>query len=213
MNATSFVDHTIKWYESNLLMINAKKTNLWFYQFKLSDHNLPKIKVGNDDTDYVNQLKYLGVIIDSKLSFSYHLSRIISKITHKLILFQQIRPFLNIDSSKRFYINYIRPLLEYCPVLLCSLSKTQAIQIEKLQNKALRIVTNQDYSNSSSMIRQYLNIPTLESRRTALLLIKTFDIINGNITSLKYTNLKINSPPRLLRSDKNAIYVSLNLIK
>ena len=152
-------------------------------------------------------MKYLGIIIDSKLSFSRHTSQIISKITHKLIIFQQIRPFLTIEDSKKFYISYVRPLLEYCPVLLCSINKTQTLQIERLQNKALRIITY-NFDQSMTRIRQQFRIPTLESRRIVFLLIKTFDIIHGKITTMKFTELKINSPTRNLRS-KNKLLLNI----
>ena len=179
------------WYKSNLLMINAAKTNsLILSTSKIDTESLTKVKINDEDTSFVPSMKYLGIILDSQLSFSHHIDQMNAKIMHKLTIFQQIRPCLDVQSSRKFYISYIRPLLEYCPTLLCSINKSQANTIEKLQNRAIRIITQNFSYCSISALRRDLNIPTLESRRHVFILTKTHDIINGKIPSLHFTKLE-----------------------
>ena len=84
------------------------------------------------ETEYCDSMKYLGIILDSQLSLKEHITSLTSKVTHKLNIFQQIRPFINNEMSRLFYLSYIRPLLEYCPVLLNSLNKTNSDKLEML---------------------------------------------------------------------------------
>ena len=110
-------------------------------------------------------MKYLGIVLDTQLSFNEHLRQLKSKVSYKINILQQIRPFLNTETSRLFYIGYIRPLLEYCPVLLNSINKTQCIALEQLQNRALRIISHNPFHRDMTSLRRSINIPTLKTRR------------------------------------------------
>jgi len=85
----------LDWYSLNLLMINPIKTkSVVLSTTKLDTNELPKIMVYGNETKFFPTVKYLGIIVDSKLSFVNHLDTLKCKVVHKLKLFQQIVLFL-----------------------------------------------------------------------------------------------------------------------
>lgn len=71
-------------------------------------------KLGNDCIAWSSPVKDLGVYIDDKLNFEYHISE---KVLRATILCKQILRCFHFDKPKPFfdlYNCYVRPILEYC---------------------------------------------------------------------------------------------------
>ena len=64
--------------------------------------------------------QYLGVDLDSMLSYDKFLDSVVNKTTQKLHVFRKIRRFISIDTAIVVYKQMILPLLEYCNFLLNS---------------------------------------------------------------------------------------------
>jgi len=82
-----------------------------------------------------------------------------------------------------YYSYFIRPILETCPSILYSISKTDSSKIEKLQNRIIKLISgkkfNQHENTTLSQLRSRLNLPLLSSRRSTLFLNKTFKTIHN----------------------------------
>ena len=82
----------------------------------ISDPNV-KIKIDNNTVDKVEETKFLGILIDSHLSWKSHTSYI-SKIVSKYNgIFRKIRPYLNHYSLHTFYNTLVLPYLSYCNIV------------------------------------------------------------------------------------------------
>ena len=71
------------WLEVNKLSLNAAKTKMMIFHFKqrkLYIHEVPSIKINNIPVERVTQLKFLGVVIDSNLTWSPHQNFIANKL-------------------------------------------------------------------------------------------------------------------------------------
>ena len=71
------------WFLANKLSLNLDKTKYMHFNYgKL--HPLQKLKFGNKDINYTNNMKFLGLIIDEKLSWNKHADYINKKLASGL---------------------------------------------------------------------------------------------------------------------------------
>ena len=67
-----------KWLEANRLALNIDKTN--YVIFHSPTNKVVKIKLGSKPISRVNCIKYLGVLIDSSLSWKPHIVELSKKL-------------------------------------------------------------------------------------------------------------------------------------
>src|SRR5690606_36870241 len=90
-NAKVSINQVFNWLSSNLYSLNIKKSKIIRYSWCKSDACFDKIFIHSytcsnrvdcacDYLEYVDRYKYLGVIIDSKLSSSCHVNYICKKL-------------------------------------------------------------------------------------------------------------------------------------
>ena len=125
------------WCQNNGIMANTDKTKVMVFGSSkvVSKVPQPKIMLNNVPLEVVSVHKYLGISLDSQLSYNLHANKFISSVTPKLKQFQQMRSFLNTKAALIVYKNMLLPMLEYGDVFLsaasniigaaCKLSKTK----------------------------------------------------------------------------------------
>ena len=89
------------------------------------------------------------------------------------------RPFsrLSIQSFKLLYKFLVRPILEYCTVIWYPIFKTDALEIEKVQRRATKLVHPLRNLSYSERLKS-LNLTTLEYRRKRADMLQVFRIAN-----------------------------------
>ena len=83
-----------KWLEANRLALNIDKTNFIIFhspQHKLTDHIV--LKIGNKKIKRESYVRFLGVLLDSNLSWNFHLSELSKKLARTAGLFYKIRHY------------------------------------------------------------------------------------------------------------------------
>ena len=131
----------------------------------------------------VDAAKYLGVTIDSKLSFNSHIDSVCKKANGT-------RAFLNrnLSSCSRHvrdltYKTYVRPQLEYASTVWDPSTRKNVNQLEQVQRHAARYVTgNYDTNSSVTAMLRDLEWPTLEQRRhhsRLIMMYKNFNRLVG----------------------------------
>ena len=130
--------------------------------------NIPsstKIRIGNRDIKRVSSTKSLGVYIDERLSWSNHIDHIAKKVSSAIGGLKQIRPFVSKDVLILIYNSLIQPQFDYCDVIWDTLSKELATRLQRLQNRAARVITKSTYEIRSHDIRKDLGWEELSHRR------------------------------------------------
>ena len=107
----------------------------------------------------------LGVKIDERLCWSVHIDYICKKVSSAIGGLRQIREFTTKGTAITVYNGLILPWFDYCDVVWDNLPVTLAERLQKLQNRAARVVTRHGYDVRSSDILKVLNWETLEERR------------------------------------------------
>ena len=93
------------------------------------------------------------------------------------------RDYVPLDVLNTIYKSLIQPVFDYCDFVWDNLDQGLATRIQKLQNRAARIITFQGYDVRSAQIRKQLNWEELISRRQRHLSLLMYDTVNGNVSS------------------------------
>ena len=96
-----------KWLEANRLALNICKTNyVIFHSPSKKTNEFIKIKLGRKAISQVNCIKYLGISIDSALSWKPHVTELSKKLARNCGIFFKIRHYVNPDTLKLLYYFY-----------------------------------------------------------------------------------------------------------
>ena len=112
-----------------------------------SRQNLTKTKFINlkmDDwpIEHKRSTKLLGVHIDEMLTCDDQIKYISSKVTNGLRMLCLARKLTeNQENLKTIYYSLVQPYFDYCDVVWSDCSKTRADKLQKLRNRAARIIT------------------------------------------------------------------------
>ena len=107
-----------EWLVANKLTLNAKKSNFVIfhpYQKKLDRDVI--IKIFDIHTkefvllDQKTYIKYLGILIDSNLTWKYHISYITSKISKTISVIARLRHFVPSSTLLTLYRSLVSPYL------------------------------------------------------------------------------------------------------
>ena len=165
------------------------------------DH--PVILFNNIPVKKVNEHKHLGIILDSKLSFSAHIKCAISKTRKGIGLLKYLSKYLPRHTLSELYKLYVRPHLDYGDVIyhipdkVCEFSQTISLsnlmeKLESVQYSAARAVTGTWKGTSREKLYIELGWESLSSRRWSRRLTLFYKIMN-NLTPL-YTKEPIPQP-------------------
>jgi exonuclease III len=174
------------WYNRNKLKINATKSNIMLLGTpqRLKFMNQDEFIISFDGVflKRENCVKYLGVTIDSNLSWDQHISIMCKTIAHKIAILRRLRGSLSKNLLCQVYSTYIQPLFEYGCTLWGNTSDQNLNKLQRLQNSAARIVEGCfDYIDTRGYdIVKKLGWPDLNERRNYLLAGLMFKCINGN---------------------------------
>ena len=111
----------------------------------------------------VSNSKYLGVIIDSKLSFYDHIKFLESKISRSVGILTKLRFFLPQETLLQLYHSLVHSQLTYGIIVWGSTHTTYLQKLQVLQNKALKVVCNVSFLNSAKLLYKKLNILTIRN--------------------------------------------------
>ncbi|GBO17745.1 putative RNA-directed DNA polymerase from transposon BS [Araneus ventricosus] len=117
------------------------------------------------DLTWDKQVKYLGLILDNKLTFSSHLKYNTEKFWAKVHLLLPLigrRYSFTLENKLLLFKQVLRPILTYAAQIwgLASFSNRKKAQI--LQNKILRIIANASWYVRNSVIHNDLKIQTID---------------------------------------------------
>ena len=90
-----FINRLVKWFNESFLILNISKTKeLCLESHRADDPSLLRpVQIGSENVEQVNSFKYLGVIIDSNLTFSDHVDATLKKANKRLYLLRKLRTF------------------------------------------------------------------------------------------------------------------------
>ena len=105
----------VAWLHTNKLSLNVKKTHYMIFRSKRRKvHTDNNLYINGSKIDKVENTKFLGVTIDSQLSWQKHVSIVKGKIARGLGVICKARKSLSTNSLMTLYYSLIYPHFTYC---------------------------------------------------------------------------------------------------
>ena len=134
------------WMAANKLSLNIGKTKYILFsprgKYNKRQNLNSLILIRNKPLDKVESADFLGVTIDDQLNWKNHVNKIKMKISRVLGVLYKTRHKLNTTAMKSIYYALIQSHINYCILNWGSANKTILMPLQILQNKFVRILTN-----------------------------------------------------------------------
>jgi len=138
------LDKINEWFISNRLSLNVEKTKFILFHKASKAENiplkLPNLLINNKIIKRELTTNFLGVLLDEKLSWKFHIKYIEGKISKNIAILYRAKPFLNYESLKNLYFSFIHSYFSYCNIAWGSTNHTKLKKIYSKQNHACRII-------------------------------------------------------------------------
>ena len=188
----SDLENLRKWLIANRLTLNAAKTEFMLIGSKqiiksISDLQLNVI-IENKPVKRVIGCKTLGVTLDQHLSWKSNTENICNKITSGISALRRLKKFIDRKTLVSVYNAIVRPYFDYCCEVWDVFGETQSKRLQKLQNRAARIIMNMSNGVHHSVVLQALGWKTLEAERKKAKAKMMYKLLN-NMGPQSLTNL------------------------
>ena len=168
------LDDVQKWLKSNKLTLNVKKTKYMIigshYRLRHLNGDL-NVTVNSQQLTRVTNYRYLGIEVDEALGWQSHVDTICKKVSAGIGALKRIRSLVPRQTLLKMYDALVAPYFDYCSEVWGCMGKGLCDRLQRLQNRAGRIITFSDYNTRSADILQDLGWDTLEQRRSKQLAI------------------------------------------
>ena len=199
------LDALYKWFVANKLSVNLDKT--CFMVFPDSKTDDVRLTLNGIQIKKVTSCRYLGVIIDNKLSWAEHIKHVYNKLVRYTSIFYKLRNILPNKVLHDVYFALVHSHLMYAIEIYANTCPSHLDRLCILNNKLLRIL--QFKPRKSPVIGLYADFNTLplpELHKQQLLLF-TFKVMRQPYTLpsvfKNYFNINSNVHTYATRSRKN----------
>ena len=100
-----------------------------------------RITIGNYTIHEVEQIKYLGVIMDRKLNWNHHGEYLLTKLSRAAGAIYKVRNYLPMKARLLIYNALVGSYLQYGIAAWSCCSETMLNRLQKMQDKILRYIT------------------------------------------------------------------------
>ena len=164
------LERTPIWCNVNLLTVNCKKSQWMNINLSAKKSNNVIFMLGNTVLVNVNEYKYLGVTIDTHLTFQTYRESLINRVNLKISYFRKISMYMTLKAAKLVYKGTILSILEYADFIHDFGIKYINKRLQTIQNTGLYIVFNQHFisyelRDSTETIHRRANVYRLAHRR------------------------------------------------
>ena len=139
----------MQWFNENYMKSNIDKCHL----ITTSPDDVT-IKIGCNDITNEKSVKLLGVSIDHQLNFNEHVSKLCKKASTKLHALARVSKFMSKDKLRTIMKAFIESQFGYCPLIWMFHSRTLNNRINKIHERALRLVYNDSISTFSELLHR-----------------------------------------------------------
>jgi ribonuclease HI len=206
---------TEQWCKSNGLSINPSKTAIIAFTKKHISKKLKPLKIFGCNVPYTNKIKYLGVILDSRLSWNDHLSHITDKANKS---FWMCRKMVGNNWGLKpkiihwIYSQIIIPRIAYGAIVWWNKTRQENTirLLSKLQRSATLAITGAIKSTPSASLEAFLSLTPLHLKIKSVALTTAMRLANNGLLCNFYNGLEndlkefdffLNNSDRIIRTN------------
>ena len=195
------------WFENNYMKLNTDKCHLIVSGYK---HEQIWAKIGKDKIWESSDVKLLGVTIDNELKFDKHVSKICSKASRKLSVLARMSKLLSFEKRRIIFKSFVESQFKYCPLIWMFHGRLTNNKINRLHERALRIVYN-DYESTFEQLLINDKSFCIHHQNIHKLMIEIYKTLNdidntySNIFVRISHNVNLRSKPDLLIPSVNSV--------
>ena len=172
------------WLAANRLTLNMTKTEFLLIGSKqrLSNFTVnPTANINQFPIKRVSTVKSLGVHIDENLTWECHINELSKKIASGISAIKRIRYSVPYKTLLSIYNSLVQPHLDYCSSVWGSCSKSLSQKLQKLQNRAARVITFSNYDRNTDELLRTINWVKLDRQRLVNKSIMMYKIVNNMV--------------------------------
>jgi hypothetical protein len=158
-----------EWFQRNSLSLNIDKT--YFLQFHTKTNQKHDFQTSYENRQIIKaqNTKFLGIIIDSSLSWKQHINDIIPKLNKSHFAIRSVKPFMSSEVTRLIYFSFFHSVLSYGIIFWGN--SVHSKYIFKIQKRTIRIITNAEIRNLCQALFKKLQILPFYSQYIYSLLI------------------------------------------
>ena len=170
----------VKWFSDNFLKLYDDKCHLMIFGGKSTEAT---VTIGNSKINESDYEKLLGVTFDKKLSFKKHVEDLYKKANQKLHALARLSNYIDPIKSEILMNSFIRSQFNYCPLVWMFHDRATNSKLNRIQERALRMVYKDSESGLADLKKKY---GTIHQHNLQLLMIEIFKTKNNlNLTFMK----------------------------
>ena len=153
------LENVLKWLRANKLTLNRTKTEFMLIGARQRLSTLavsPTVTIYDNQVSQVTTAKSLGVTIDNKLDWRSHIDKLTKKVASGTGAIKRIRHLVPQATLLLIYQALIQPHFDYFNFVWGNCGITLQNKVQKLQNRAARVLTNLNYDADAGHLFELL---------------------------------------------------------
>ena len=131
-----------EWLCINRLSLNISKTNFVIFTPPNKQKQNVTILINKKAIKEEKYVKYLGLLIDSQLTFKNHIDEVKKKVSRSIGVLCKLKPYVNSNLLLNVYYAIVYPFLLYGIIIWGNSNNTLLSSIHILQKRFIRLATD-----------------------------------------------------------------------
>ena len=171
-------DHAIKWFKDNDMIVNPEKFHAIIIN-KCGRHNeLHDLKIDGEVITSEKSVKLLGIDIDYKINFNNHICNLCKKAAGQLNAICRSQRFIGNSENKVLIDSFAYSIFIFCPMVWMHTSQKSIRKIERIQERAFRLLLT-DYTSTYNDLIVQMGKSTMSIKRHRTLCLEIFKNLNN----------------------------------
>ena len=204
------IDNVSDWMKGNKLKMNEEKTEIISIgtKSKLEQVTVHSLTFSDCEITFSKSVRNLGVHLDTCLTMENQVNLLCKTLYFQLRRIGKIRKYLTLDAAKKLAVSFILSRLDFCNSLLCGIPDEKLNKLQRIQNRAARMVLRRSRHESATLLLRTLHWLPVKARieyKIATLCFQCIytDTMPGYLSDL----VPMYRPARALRSQDTSLLV------